>query len=97
MNTAKQINQKLDELLAIRAEIKRIQEEVADDAVLNNVDTGEKQDKEGVIKLAEGMIDQVKDELYKLTNEGKSITGIFDNTYYVNDMIQDKIIVENTL
>jgi len=97
MNTAKQINQKLDELLAIRAEIKRIQEEVADDAVLNNVDTGEKQDKEGVIKLAEGMIDQVKDELNKLTNEGKSITGIFDNTYYVNDMIQDKIIVENTL
>jgi len=97
MNTAKQINQKLDELLAIRAEIKRIQEEVADDAVLNNVDTGEKQNKEGVIKLAEGMIDQVKDELNKLTNEGKSITGIFDNTYYVNDMIQDKIIVENTL
>lgn len=97
MNTAKQINEKLDELLAIRAEIKRIQEEVADDAVLNNVDTGEKQNKEGVIKLAEGMIDQVKDELNKLTNEGKSITGIFDNTYYVNDMIQDKIIVENTL
>jgi len=97
MNTAKQINEKLDELLSVRAEIKRIREEVLDGAVLNNEHTGEKLNKEGVIKIAEAMIDQIKIDLNKLTNEGKSITGIFDNQYYVNDMIQDKIIVENSL
>jgi hypothetical protein len=43
------------------------------------------------------MIDQIKNDLNKITNNGKNVTGLYNNEYYVNDMIQDKIIVENNL
>ena len=46
MNLARQINEKLDQILDIKSEIERINAEVDDDAVLTNIVTGEKQNKE---------------------------------------------------
>jgi hypothetical protein len=97
MSIAKEVNNRLDELLNIRAEIKRVDNDIKDGQILNNVADGTSTNKEGVIKIAEAMIDQIKNDLNKITNNGKSITGIYNNEYYVNDMIQDKIIVDNNL
>jgi len=95
MNTAKQINQCLDDLLTLQAEAKRLHKEVDGRKGLVNQETGEKITKKQVLELAEVEITQVKNELNKLTNNGKSIKGLFDNEYYINDMIQDKLLVEN--
>lgn len=97
LSIAKEVNNRLDELLKLRAEIKRIDNDLEDGQILNNVEDGTKTNKEGVIKMAEDMIDQVKNDLNKITNNGKRITGIFNNIYYVNDTIQDRLIVENNL
>ena len=97
MSIAKEINNRLDELLNLRAEIKRIDNDLEDGQMLNNVTDGTKTSKEGVIKIAEAMIDQIKNDLNQITNNGKNVTGIYNNEYYVNDMLQDKIIVENNL
>lgn len=97
MSIAKEVNNRLDELLNLRAEIKRIDNDLEDGQILNNVEDGTNTNKEGVIKIAEAMIDQIKNDLNKITNNGKSITGLYNNEHYVNDMIQDKIIVENNL
>jgi len=97
MSIAKEVNNRLDELLNIRAEINRINNDLEDGQVLNNVEDGTETNKEGVIKIAEAMIDQIKNDLNQITNNGKNVTGLYNNEYYVNDMLQDKIIVENNL
>lgn len=99
MNLAKQINERLDEMLNIRAEIKRMRADISDDQVLNNVTTGEKTDKEGALKVVGAMIDQIKSDLNTITNDGKNVVDIFTNQYYVNDSLQDKEILkrENNL
>lgn len=97
MSIAKEVNNRLDELLNIRAEIKRINNDLEDGQILNNVTDGTQTNKEGVIRIAEAMIDQIKNDLNKITNNGKNVIGLYNNEYYVNDMIQDKIIVENNL
>ena len=97
MNTAKQINKCLDDMLALQAEAKRLQKEVDGRKKLVNQETGEKITKKQVLELAEVEITQIKNELNKLTNNGKSIKGIFTSQYYINDMIQDKLLVENNI
>jgi hypothetical protein len=95
MNTAKQINKCLDDMLALQAEAKRLQKEVDGRKKLVNQETGEKITKKQVLELAEVEIIQIKNELNKLTNNGKNVKGLFNNEYYVNDMIQDKLLVQN--
>ncbi|MAR67049.1 MAG: hypothetical protein CL833_07365 [Crocinitomicaceae bacterium] len=90
----KQINNLLDEIINIRAEIKRMDSEIADDQVLNNVTTGEQTNKEGAMKVVEDMIDRIKLELNRITNDGKNVKDIFTNKFYVNDMMQDKEIAQ---
>ena len=95
MNTAKQINKCLDDMLALQAEAKRLHEEVDGRKKLINQETGEKITKKQVLELAEVEITQIKNELNKLTNNGQNIKGLFNNEYYINDMIQDKLLVQN--
>lgn len=82
-------------MLALQAEAKRLHKEVDGRKKMVNNETGETITKKQVLELAEVEINQIKNELNKLTNNGKSIKGLFDNEYYVNDMIQDKLLVQN--
>ena len=97
MSIAKDVNNRLDEMLNIRAEIKRMDHDLEDGQVLNNIEDGSKTTKEGAMRVAEAMIDQIKNDLNKITNNGKSIKGVYNNTFYINDHIQDKIITKNNL
>mgnify|MGYP001257038492 FL=1 len=92
MTIAKDINDKLDEILKLRAEIRVMDSELDDDQVLNNVQTGEKTNKAGAIEVAEDMINQIKIDLNKITNNGLNVNEIFTNNYYVNDFMQDREI-----
>ena len=42
-------------------------------------------------------IDQIKADLNKITNNGKNVRNIFDNPYYINDAMQDKLIAQEKL
>ena len=92
MTIAKDINDKLDEILKLRAEIRVMDSELDDDQVLNNVQTGEQTNKAGAIEVAEDMIDQIKIDLNKITNNGLNVNEIFTNNYYLNDFMQDREI-----
>ncbi|MDB4348436.1 hypothetical protein OAA62_00825 [bacterium] len=98
MSIAKEVNNRLDHILEIKSEINRMRADLANkslDVELVNNETGEKVNASKIEELANKEIIQIKNELNKLTNNGKSITGIYNNEYYVNDMLQDKLIVQN--
>jgi len=95
MNLAKQINQKLDEIISIRKEIKRMNHDLSDETSLKNIQTGESTNKAEALRVVEGMIDQIKDELNQITNNGQNVKDIFTNKYYINDVMQDKEIIES--
>ena len=61
---------------------------------LNDVKTGEKVTLEMVLNKATEIYDQIISDLNKLTNDGKNCRNIFSNEYYVNDMSEDRRIVE---
>lgn len=82
-------------MLALQAEAKRLHKEVDGRKKLVNQETGEKITKKQVLELAEAEITQIKNELNKLTNNGQNIKGLFDNEYYINDMMQDKLLAKN--
>ena len=92
MSIAKDINDKLDDILSIRAEIKKMKKEVSDDAVLTNMQTGEKANKDDAIRVAESVIDHIKFDSNQITNNGLNVNEIFTNKFYVNDMMQDREI-----
>lgn len=92
MSLARDINKKLDEILELRAEMKNLKDNESDDVSLVNPDTGDEFSKEDALVIAEGAVDKVKESLMKLTNSGQNIRNIFDNQFYINDMMQDKII-----
>ena len=96
MSTAKQINKYLDEMLALQAESKKVEAEVDGRKKLINQQTGEKVTKKQVLQMAEAEINLIKNDLNKITNNGKNIKGVFDNVYYVNDVIQDKLLAQNS-
>ena len=93
MNIAKRINNRLDHILELRAEMRKVDSEIDDDQILDNVTTGEKTNKEGVFELIEAQINEIKNELNQITNNGLNIKDIFTNKYYVNDSMQDREIV----
>ena len=82
-------------MLALQAEAKGLHKEVDGRKKLVNQETGEKITKKQVLELAEVEITQIKNELNKLTNNGQNIKGLFDNEYYINDMMQDKLLAQN--
>ena len=82
-------------MLALQAEAQRLHKEVDGRKKLVNQETGEKITKKQVLELAEVEINQIKNELNKLTNNGQNIKGLFDNEYYINDMMQDKLLAKN--
>ena len=95
MSLAKEINQILDDMLAIQAESNKVLKEVDGRKPLYNQETGEKVTKHQILELAQNQINELKIHLNKKTNNGKSIKGIFNNQYYINDIIQDKLIAQN--
>ena len=97
MSLAKEINSKLDELLKIESEIKRINAEITDEEILKNINTGEKVGKKEVIETAHNMRVQVQEDLFELTNGGENVKDIFTNKFYINDYMQDKICAEEEI
>ena len=97
MNIAKQINQKLDEINKFKSEMKKMNSEIKEDQIITNIQTGEKTDKQGAFRVVEGMIDQIKEEINKLSNNGENVKDIFTNKYYINDTMQDRECAEEEM
>ena len=94
MSIAKDINKLLDDMLHIRSEINRMRADLDAKATLVNNQTGEKISADKIEELANHEINEIKNKLNKVTNEGKRATGIFNNVYYINDVIQDKLLAQ---
>lgn len=94
MSLQKDINERLDEILAIRKELKRMDTDLSEDQMLDTIYDNKQINKQKAISIVEEMIDRVKFDLNKLTNNGKNVKGIFTNNYYVNDLMQDKQIIK---
>lgn len=90
MSLAREINKKLDEILSIKDEINKLRDEVSPDASLTNAETGDTMSRDDAIKVAEGVIERITDDLNKLTNQGQNVRNIFNNPFYINDLLQDK-------
>lgn len=94
MSLTKDINERLDEILAIRKELKRMDTDLSEDQMLDTIHDNKQINKQQAISIVEEMIDRVKNDLNKITNNGKNVKGLFTNIYYVNDLMQDKQIVK---
>ena len=95
MNTAKQINNKLDEILLHQETLIELEKDYNDPNFgLEEEGTGKKVTKEIVLNKAQKIKDQIINDLNKLTNDGKNCRDMFTNQYYINDMLQDKEIAE---
>jgi HAMP domain-containing protein len=94
MSITKDINRLLDDMLHIKSEINRMRADLKSNQTLVNNQTGEKISANKIEELANNEINEIKKELNKITNEGKRARGLFDNVYYVNDTIQDKLLVQ---
>jgi hypothetical protein len=97
MNLAKQINKKLDEILSLKAELSAMQRDVPKNSVLSNMETGDDMTLDDAVGIAEGVIGKVKEDLATITNGGQNVRNIFDNPYYINDMLQDKLLREEEI
>lgn len=97
MSLAIEINKRLDEMLAIRAEIKRMNEDLDEDVQLKNLETGKPTTKKQALKVVEDMITEIKNDLNKLTSNGTRVKDLFTNQYYVNDFSQDKAIANGSI
>ena len=93
MSIAKDINELLDDMLAIKAEIRRIDLEITPEQTLKNVQTGEKVNKEEVLEFVKEEMKRIKWRLNKITNDGKNVKDIFTNKFYINDSMQDREII----
>ena len=99
MSITKDINTLLDNILDIKAEIRRIDLEITADQTLKNVQTGESVNKKEVLEFVQTQITEIKNQLNKVTNNGKNVKDIITNNYYINDTMQDREIIakENEL
>ena len=95
MSLANNINEKLDEILKLRTEINRMKKDLNKKETLINISTGEKATQEDALQLVEDIIDSLKSDINKLTNNGQNVRDIFTNNFYVNDNMEDKRIVRN--
>lgn len=94
MTLAKEINEKLDAMLSAMNDLHELESEIDDDLEFENKDTGQIVTKEIVLNKGQEDIDQIKEELNEITNNGQNVKNIFDNQFYINDMIQDKVIAD---
>ena len=94
MSLAREINKKLDEIIDIKTELIKLKKELSSGAEMTNIQTGKPATKEDAVKVVEGMIADMEAHLAKLTNNGKNIRGVFNNQFYINDILQDKQIVK---
>lgn len=94
MTLAKEINEKLDAILSAMDELRELEVEIDDDLEFENKETGQIVTKEIVLNKGQEDIDQIKADLKKITNDGKNVKNIFTNQFYINDMIQDKVIAD---
>tara|TARA_B110000305_G_scaffold63634_1_gene70788 strand:+ start:95 stop:406 length:312 start_codon:yes stop_codon:yes gene_type:complete len=94
MSLAKDINTKLDEILDIKKELIKLKKELKSGAKLTTLATGKTASKDEALEVVHGMIDDLKAHLNKLTNNGQNIRGVFDNQFYINDVLQDRQIVK---
>ena len=97
MSLAKQINQKLDEILALKEELATMESELPKDAVLTNKETGDEMSVDDAVDIAHGVIGKVKEDLSTITNKGQNVRDIFTNIYYVNDVMEDKRVAEEQM
>ncbi len=95
MSLANNINDKLDEILKLRAEINRMKKDLNKSDTLINAETGEKATQEDALNLVEKIIDELKNDINELTNNGQNVRDIFTNNFYVNCNMEDKRIVRN--
>ena len=94
MNLASEINELLDRLSESHSHLNEIKNEYNNNPQFSLKDskTGEPVTKDFVLSPASGVIQEIKDDLNKTTDNGRRVRDIFTNDYYVNDMSQDKII-----
>jgi len=95
MNLAREINEKLDEILRHKQEINAVELDYQDpDFVLEDAKTGEKVTKEMVLNKAGEVYEGIIEDLNKITNSGQNCRDLFTNQYYINDMSQDHLIAD---
>lgn len=75
-NLAREINEKLDDLINLYEEYKALRDKASY--------------KTKNVKEAEEVISLVHDDINEITNNGKNVRDIFTNDFYVNDLTQDK-------
>ena len=92
MNIAKQLNEKLDEIIDMRKELARMNAELDDDAQITNMQTGEPQTKKEAMELIEDLIKDIYKQINQISNNGNNVNDVFTNNYYVNDFMQDREI-----
>ena len=94
MTLAKEINEKLDEIIELKQELSRMEDEVPADAILRNKETGDEMNLDDAVCIVYGVLRKIKEDLNQITNNGKNVKNVFNNKFYINDMIQDKLIAE---
>ena len=94
MTSARDINKKLDEIIVIQNQISELQNDLPDNATLNDTGSGKTVTKEFVISKGREQLLEIENDLNQITNSGQNCRDIFTNQYYVNDLSQDKIITE---
>lgn len=97
MSLAREINKELDNILKIKAEMKRVNAEITDEEIFTNIHTGEKVGKKEVLETAHNMRIKSQENLMELIGDGSNIKDIFTNKFYINDFTQDKICAEEQI
>ena len=76
----KQINNKLDEILNTQREITELKKD-------KSLSAAQKKRRTSTLKSEIKLFEK---ELNEITREGTQIKGIFNNVYYINDVMEDK-------
>ena len=61
------------------------------DSQITNVKTGKSVSRKEAEESVQELLDEIYFQLNKITNNGKRVKGVFDNPYYINDFLQDKL------
>jgi len=94
MTSAKEINEKLDEILKHQRDLRQVEYDYNDPEFELKDKDGNLVTKEEVLNKADEIYDGIITDLNKLTGDGERVSGMFTNIYYVNDMTQDRLIAE---
>lgn len=86
MNLARQINEKLDEIISLNQSIEEFNKEIDVGGEVKNTSTGEIVTKEKALNKAKEVRDQIISDLNQITNNGQNIKDLFTNKYYINDL-----------